>query len=132
MKFHFELEEFWRSKIAQDRHIDNMPPQVLMGALRLTRLGAERIRAILKAPIYINSGFRCRELNTIVGGKPNSQHMLAEAIDFVCPTFGSPKAIFECLTPMVEIIQIDQLILEPSWVHASFSLNPRFQIINLT
>lgn len=42
----------------------------------------EPIRLIFNKPVIINSGFRCIEVNKLVGGKSNSQHLLGEAVDF--------------------------------------------------
>jgi hypothetical protein len=36
---------------------------------------------VLMGPISINSCFRCPDLNTLIGGAKNSQHMVAEAAD---------------------------------------------------
>lgn len=36
-------------------------------------------------PVVVTSGYRCEALNKAVGGVPNSQHMLGEAVDFYVP-----------------------------------------------
>jgi zinc D-Ala-D-Ala carboxypeptidase len=123
---HFTLDEFTRSEMATRRGIDNSLPSALLTAAKITLAGAERVRAALGGhPVILSSGYRCDLLNGLVGGEKDSQHLRAEAIDFKCPTFGDPKRIVEALDPMIEIIGIDQLILEGTWVHASFTLNPR-------
>lgn len=119
-----------RSRIAQERRIDNCLPLTLDKNLSFTLAGLERIRAALGYPMTITSGYRCPELNAAVRGAPDSQHMSAEAADFVCPGFGSPSEIVEKLTPLRFILGIDQLILE-EWVHVSFTLEPRYQVILL-
>ncbi len=125
----FTLAEFIRSRIAHDRGIDNSMPAALMPAAARTLAGAERIRAVLGHPMLISSGYRCPELNALVGSKPTSQHLKAEAIDFTCPGFGSPQAIAEALLPLMGDLGIDQLILEATWVHCSFTQEPRCQAL---
>lgn len=130
MKPHFTLDEFIRSQMAQDRGLDNSLPSALLGAARFTLAGAERARAALgDLPVIVSSGYRCDALNRLVGGKPDSQHVRAEALDFTCPKFGPPSRIIERLAPLVFIVGIDQLILEETWVHVSFTLNPRGNVL---
>jgi uncharacterized protein YcbK (DUF882 family) len=45
----------------------------------LTRLN--HLRNIINRPIYINSGYRCKEENQRVGGAPGSYHLLGMAVD---------------------------------------------------
>jgi len=45
----------------------------------LTRL--DHLRNIINRPIYINSGYRCKEENQRVGGVPGSYHLLGMAVD---------------------------------------------------
>jgi uncharacterized protein YcbK (DUF882 family) len=45
----------------------------------LTRLN--HLRNIINRPIYINSGYRCKEENQRVGGVPGSYHLLGMAVD---------------------------------------------------
>ena len=44
----------------------------------------QALRDHLGEPIHINSGYRSPEWNKRVGGKPNSQHLLATAADITC------------------------------------------------
>ncbi|MFQ6341376.1 YcbK family protein [Campylobacter sp. VTCC 70190] len=41
------------------------------------------IREHYKAPIIINSGYRCKEHNAKIGGAAKSQHTLGSAADFI-------------------------------------------------
>ena len=43
--------------------------------------GLQRLRDILKAPIHVNSGCRCKKHNTGQGGSPKSQHLTGKAAD---------------------------------------------------
>lgn len=128
----FTYAEMIRSRTAQERRIDNrLSPPGLLQALEFTMAGLERVRAALGSPMEILSGYRCPELNAAVRGAPDSQHMRAEAADFVCPDFGGPGEIVEKLTPLRFMLGIDQLILEPSCVHVSFTLAPRYQVLHV-
>ena len=53
--------------------------RVMLSPDLLTRLN--HLRNILNRPIYINSGYRCKEENQRVGGVPGSYHLLGMAVD---------------------------------------------------
>ena len=48
-------------------------------------LALEELRALLRQPIYILSGYRTLEHNTAIGGSTNSQHLLGKAADIIVP-----------------------------------------------
>jgi len=125
----FSLDEFIASQIASRFKIDNRPPANLIANCQWTLAGLDRIRAVLGSPMILSSGYRCPQLNKVVGGSERSQHMTGQAADFTCPGFGDPQAIAEVLAPMRHVLGIDQLILESTWVHVSFTLNPRYEIL---
>ena len=52
---------------------------VMLSPDLLTRLN--HLRNIINRPIYINSGYRCKEENHRVGGVPGSYHLLGMAVD---------------------------------------------------
>lgn len=125
----FTMKELCRSLVAEDKCIDNTPPPSVLKQLEFTIAGLERLRAFLGAPIRINSGYRSKALNDAVGGSPSSQHMFGEAVDFVCPGYGSPRAVAESLSRAMPLLGIDQLIFEHTWVHVSFTLWPRYEVL---
>lgn len=128
----FTLDEFVSSEKARELSIDNSPPDTVLNNLAMTAHKMELIRTYLRAaPIEVLSGYRCPQLNKAVGGSSNSQHMAGEACDFVSPEFGTPREIVAYLTPLVQLIGIDQLIFEKTWVHVSFSDKPRFEVLTL-
>lgn len=129
---HFTLEEFERSDLAKGKGINNALPNRLFEAACFTLAGMERIRAVLRQPIKITSGYRCAELNAEVRGVMDSQHTKAQACDFVCPTYGTPGDVFARLSGYVKMLGIDQVILEGTWVHVSFTLNPRYEVLTKT
>lgn len=124
---HFTLDEFTRSSTALRRGIINNPTPEIAQRLLITATGMEQIRALLGAPVIINSGYRSPELNAVIGGSSTSQHSKGEAADFVAPGFGSPREI--CLAILDSDIAFDQLIEEGNWAHISFTDNPRRSIL---
>ena len=130
---HFTLAEAVASSKAMELKLDNSAPSTVIPILQVTAAYMEIIRGILGAPISINSWYRSALVNTAVGGKETSQHRRGEAVDFVCPSFGTPLAICRKLIAMQSIIPYDQLILEHTWVHVSFSVlaaNPKRQVLS--
>ena len=132
---HFSVEEFVASQTADRRDIDNSLTSNLLESARNTCNGLEQVRSLLgNLPILISSGYRSPELNRAVGGSKSSQHMLAQAVDFTCPGFGSVADIVDKI--MQSDIPYDQLIREfatvpgRGWVHISFTmLPPRKQVL---
>lgn len=122
----FTWDEVTRSTRAVTMKLDNTPPDALTAAIVRTALGLERVRALMGMhPIQVSSWYRCAELNAALGGAHDSQHTKGEAVDFTCPGFGKPKQIAWILAGMAREIGFDQLILEPTWVHISFTESPR-------
>jgi zinc D-Ala-D-Ala carboxypeptidase len=128
---HFSMAEFVASQTAARRGIDNDLPAVLLPNARATCGMLERIRAALGAlagrevPIYLSSGYRGSALNAAVGGKGMSDHLTADAADWLAPSFGTPAEICEVLAPRVGELGIGQLINEfppGGWVHTSTRL----------
>ena len=132
---HFSLAELVASGEAARRGIDNSPTPEALAALRRTALGLETVRMRLGGmPVIISSGYRCLALNRAIGSKDTSQHLLGEAVDFICPRFGSPANIVAALKD--SDVPYDQLILEfarsgGGWVHVSFSERNRRQAFSL-
>ena len=127
---HFTLEEMVLSQTASRQGIDNTPPDEVVTNLRLTAAGLELVRSLLLNPITISSGYRCKALNSFVGGAINSAHLSGFAADFICPAFGSPLTIIEALIAPGSMIKFDQVIEEGTWVHISF--DPRMRGMVLT
>ena len=77
------------------------------------------IRDYLGKPMIITSGFRCPQLNKLVGGVSNSQHLEGKAADFIIKGETVAGIIFKIQTSNLEY---DQLINEyDKWVHISFN-----------
>lgn len=116
---HFTLEEFTFSQTATRKNIDNTPHEGILDNLCILANGMEDVRNLLNAPIYVSSGYRCPELNDLLGSKRTSQHTKGLACDFTSNAYGSPQIIFADI--ITSDIPYDQLILEfDRWIHISF------------
>ena len=131
---HFTLSEMTRSDTAERNHIDNIPSQEVIDNLRaLCRNVLEPARVAFGAPIYITSGYRCPALNTAVGGKPTSQHLLGEAADLQVRGVKNLRKLYNAIK---EHGVFDQLLYETNktgakWIHVSYtSYNNRRQAID--
>jgi hypothetical protein len=124
---HFSLEELVFSSTAERLGIDNTPSAAIRSNLLTLALGLEQIRALLGAPMHIDSGYRCEALNKAVGGVANSAHLSGYAADFVCPDYGSPLMIARAIAGSG--IAFDQVIQEGTWVHVSFMPPLRHQLL---
>lgn len=122
---HFTLEEFTFSQTAERLGIDNsLNTQTLKDSAFLTLHFLETIREVCGGhSVYVNSGYRCLELNKVLRGAKASQHKRAEAADILIPRHGSPKKV--CETILSNDIEYDQLIFEGKWVHVSRAKEPR-------
>ena len=125
----FTIEEFTHSQEAVRSAISNDPPPDVVKRLYTTAYKLEEVRKLLgDKPILISSGYRCIDLNRLLGSKDTSQHVRGEAVDFIAPTFGTPREIVEKIKD--SNIDYDQLILEfGRWVHCSFSDRNRKQAL---
>lgn len=130
---HFTYREGVYSGVAADRKIDNDPSPTQLEAMKYTALKMEGVRQLLDSrPLYITSWFRSYALNLAIGGANKSQHANGEAVDFYCPGFGTPRQIALELQKHKDVIQYDQLILEPTWVHISFVGTRKPRLTELT
>ena len=113
---HFTLEELCFSQEAVRAGIDNTPsPEVVANLLRLAKM-LEKVRALLKKPIHISSGYRSPTLNARIGGSTKSAHMDGRAADFICPEFGTPYVVAKKIA--AARLGYDQMIHEYGrWVH---------------
>lgn len=116
---HFSLEELTVSQAAARSGISNQPSPEVLDNLTYTATQMELVRDLLGAPINVNSAYRSPEVNKLVKGAKNSQHVEGKAVDFISPSFGTPRQIVEKIKG--SNIVYDQLIHEfNSWVHISF------------
>ena len=112
----FNLQEFIQSDTADRLGIDNTPAEQEVENITLlcTKL-LQPLRSLYGKPMYINSGYRCEELNKAVGGVESSQHRQGLAADVRCE---NPKALLSCL--LSSGLMFDQAILYPTFLHLSY------------
>ena len=134
---HFTLDEAIESQTASRLGIDNKPTDLnIITSASKTAVKMEKVRVVLgNLPIKISSWIRVPELNAAIGSHLGSQHIKGEAVDFICPAFGSPLEICKILVENKTLIGFDQLILEHTWVHISWKSTPnatqRGQVLSL-
>ena len=138
------MNKFTRSATANAYGIDNSldlakadDRMVAENLQYLCQTVLEPLREHFGMPVVVSSGYRCKELNSVVGGVWNSQHLTGEAAD-IQPLFpaapvpasfagGSSLPQGEALKQWLLFIQqhcrFDQLILETQgsrqWIHVS-------------
>ena len=115
----FDWKEFTKSDTATRLHIINEVTsfEVRDNIKALVDNVLQPLRDAWGGPLFINSGYRCLELNKAVGGVPTSQHVLGCAADVGVT---DPLALAKLAKRMK--LPFDQMIIYPSFVH--FSYNP--------
>ena len=115
----FTMSELIHSDTAIKNNINNMPDiNSLDCMLDLIVCCLQPIREMLEKPMIITSGFRCSEVNKLVGGVSNSQHTKGQAADFTVSGETVEGLIFKIATSGIEY---DEIINEyDKWVHISF------------
>ena len=120
---HFNLREFVISAAAVRRGIDNTPPADAVGRLEvLCREVLEPLRRRFGV-IRITSGYRCPQVNKLVGGVPTSQHVRGEAADISLGSLEVGRKMYDYIR---DNLDFDQLIFERKrktgarWLHVSY------------
>lgn len=112
----FSYSEFEKSDTAARLHINNAIRDwfVRDNIKALVDNVLQPLRDAWGGPLFINSGYRCLELNKAVGGVPTSQHCLGMAADVGVT---DPYALAKLAKRMR--LPYDQLIVYPSFCHFS-------------
>lgn len=131
MKY-FTIKELCKSFTAIQKRINNTPNSEIVNNLKqLVDFILDPLRERYGKPITVNSGYRCPALNKAVNGSKTSQHVEGLAADITAGSSKENKILFELIQELN--LPFDQLIDEKkfSWIHVSFSKNPRKQILHL-
>lgn len=124
---HFTLAEMVASGEAIRRGIDNTPTDAVVTNLEaLCQNVLEPLRRHVGC-VRVSSGYRSPELNKVVGGAANSQHLRGEAADLHCSSLDQARRWFDFI---VQHLDFDQLLLERRlsngccWLHVSYVRQP--------
>ncbi|MBQ2396818.1 MAG: peptidase M15 [Bacteroidales bacterium] len=114
---YFSIYEVVHSDVAEEKGIFNLPlKEDIIDNLNYCIGRMDEIREGYGKPIYINSWYRCKELNEAVDGAKNSYHMSGLAVDI-----RYDKDLLDYLT---QNPQFDKLNLEKAgktnWLHIQF------------
>lgn len=120
MDLKFSISELITSDTAARYNINNMPDiRALDSMLELIYYVLQPLREIIKKPMKITSGFRNSQVNRLVGGAKNSQHVTGQAADFTIDDM-TPAQVIEIVKKSG--IEFDQVINEYNkWTHISFN-----------
>ena len=124
MKY-FSISELTASATALREGIDNRPPKCAYHLLHvLVDQLLDPIREAWGEPIVVSSGYRCPELNALVGGAQHSHHLLGCAADLIAGNRDDHRRLFKLIVQMQQSGQIrfTQLIAEDNyrWIHISY------------
>lgn len=126
---HFNLSEFFRSSAAAENGIKNEPSideraAIVRNINLLVDNVLDPVRDRVGDPITITSGYRCPQVNRLVGGVDNSQHMSGCAADFHVLGFTS-LMMYQVFLYIFYTLDFDQLIYYPSknFIHVSYVEN---------
>lgn len=120
---YFTMQELVRSRTAETHKptpIDNTPPANIVPNLHRLMDYLDKVREAYGKPIRVSSGYRSPQLNSLVGGSPQSQHKQGLAADLVVPDLDRLFGVIRKLGGF------DQLIDERPkgrgrWVHVSIA-----------
>lgn len=125
MKY-YTFNEFFFSSIASACGINNLPSADQVQSVRdniklLVDNVLDPIREYVKAPIYINSGYRSEALNDLVSGAKNSQHLIGRAADFTIRGF-TPRDYKSLAFWCADNLEFDQMIVyaKRGFIHVSY------------
>lgn len=125
---HFTLEEMTRTNVKLgylDHQRQTQPDAQVIDNLTRVCQWLEKVREV---PIIINSGYRCKELNRLVGGCPTSNHLTGCAADI---RVNSKEQLLRYAVRLLDISDetgqdFDEILLERNsreyWLH--FAVRP--------
>ena len=122
---YFTIQELTASATALREGIDNRPSKCAYHLLHvLVDQLLDPIREAWGEPIVVSSGYRCKELNALVGGAQHSHHLLGCAADIIAGNKADHRRLFKLIQQMQQSGQIrfTQLIAEDNyrWLHISY------------
>lgn len=121
---YFSEDEMLVSATGERLGIENDLPAALKPAMLNTMQRMDKVREFLGHPVTVLSGYRSPRLNDAVKGSRRSWHCFAQAVDFICPKYGTPYQICQALSKLAgkdKSFVYHEIIHEyGSWVHIAF------------
>lgn len=129
MKY-FTIREMKKSDRATKAGIVNEPSiQEVKNMTALIEKVLDPLREAYGRPIIVTSGYRCEQLNKLVGGSASSQHKKGEAADIktIEDTPEENRKLYDLIIKLK--LPFDQLINEHGfdWIHVSYGPRHRRQ-----
>lgn len=124
----FSYQEMTKSLTAKRKGIDNTPSVAsYINLTKLCKFILQPIRDKWGAPIIVSSGYRCPQVNKLVGGVSNSDHIYGCAADIktVEDTPAKNQLLYELIRRMYkagELPDLKQCIDEYDydWIHIAY------------
>lgn len=116
MTKNFTLEEFFVSSDYPDiakALLESHEWYISNNLFLLARYIMQELRDYMKEPIIILSGYRDKELNSLVGGSRRSRHMDGLACDFTC------SDLEKAFNFIQHTLDFGELIIYKSFIHVS-------------
>lgn len=121
MAIYFSIKEMTSSQTAELYHIDNTPTKEVVENLKKVMYILDIVRVYIGKPILVNSGYRCKKLNEIVGGVQNSMHTKGLAADFRTREKEDINIMFEFLKRNQKKLKIIELLNYKTFIHIGVS-----------
>ena len=120
---HISYKEATNSQTALRENLDNKPKSEHIKNMEiLAEKVFEPLREWVGGAIKVNSMFRSKDLNNIIGGALSSSHLSGQAMDI---TSLGKKSNLEMFYYIKDNLDFDQLIWEfgsePLWLHVSYN-----------
>jgi zinc D-Ala-D-Ala carboxypeptidase len=121
MAIYFTIKEMTYSQTAKLYHIDNTPTKEVFENLKKAMYILDMVRVYMEKPIFVNSGYRCKKLNEMVGGVQKSMHTRGLAADFRTEKKEDISTMFEFLKKNQKDFKIIELINYKTFIHMGVS-----------
>lgn len=116
------IEDLIKSDTAKLNGIDNRPSFKELCCMHDLIDNVLNPLCSIVGQLSINSGYRCEQLNRMVGGVPNSQHTKGQAADIRCgiPGKDNEEYLNEVQQWMKRYMNYDQIIRYDTFIHVSY------------
>ena len=119
-KSYFTIDELCKSETAKKYGIDNTPNPIITSHLQQLITFLNPLREAWGSAIKVTSGYRCKKLNSFVGGSKTSSHLIGYGVDLI-PTNGKMNEFKKFIVDYMKNKMFDQCIIEKSgkteWIH---------------